>query len=52
MNSANTMKAIFLTAATLICAVGCGLWPGRSDVPSDPIDLAIRSEPKEWSDAS
>ena len=35
------MKAIFLTAATLVCAVGCGLWPGVSDAPSDPIEFAI-----------
>ena len=36
-----TRKAVFLTAAMLVCAVGCGLWPGGSDVPSDPIEFAI-----------
>ena len=41
VNSANAMKAIFLTAATLVCAVGCGLWPGGSDAPSDSIEFAI-----------
>ena len=40
-NTMNAMKAIFLTAATLVCAVGCGLWPGGSDIPSDPIEFTI-----------
>ncbi len=50
----NAMKAIFLTAATLVCAVGCGLWPGGSDVPSDPIEFAIHlatlGREKNWED--
>lgn len=41
MNRANILKSIFLAAAILVCAVGCGLWPGGSDVPSDPIEFAI-----------
>ena len=41
MNIVNTMKALFLVAMTLVCAVGCGLWPGGSDGPSDPIEFAI-----------
>ena len=36
-----TTKAVILTAATLVCAVGYGLWPGGSDVPSDPVEFAI-----------
>ena len=35
------MKAIFLTATILVCAVGCGLWTGGSDASSDPIEFAI-----------
>ena len=35
------MKAIFLTFAIAVCAVGCGLWPAGSDAPSDPIEFAI-----------
>ena len=34
-------KAVFLTAAMLICAVSCGLWPGGPDVPTDPVEFAI-----------
>ena len=41
MNSANAMKSIFLTTAILMFAVGCGLWPGGHDAPSDPIEFAI-----------
>ena len=41
MNSANTLKTLFLAAIILVCAVGCGLWPGGSDTPSDPVEFAI-----------
>ena len=37
----NAAKSVFLAAAILVCAVGCGLWPGGSDAPSDPIEFAI-----------
>ena len=37
-------KAVFLTAAILVCAVGCGLWPSGSDGTSDPIEFAIHLE--------
>ena len=40
-NTMNAMKSIFLAAVILVCAVGCGLWPGGSEVPSDPIEFAI-----------
>ena len=36
-----TRKAVFLTAATLARAIGCGLWPSGSDAPSDPIEFPI-----------
>ena len=34
----NAMKAIFLTAAILVCTVGCGLWPSAAlgDFPESP----------------
>ena len=48
----NATKAVILTALTLVCAVGCGLWPGGSDVPSDPIEFAIHlsalGREKDW----
>lgn len=48
----NAAKAVFLTAAMLVCAVGCGLWPGGSDAPSDPIEFAIHlatlGRDKDW----
>ena len=37
----NATKSVLLAAAILLCAVGCGSWPGGSDVPSDPIEFAI-----------
>ena len=37
----NAAKSVFLAAVTLMCAVGCGLWPSGPDAPSDPIEFAI-----------
>ncbi len=36
MNSASSMKAIFLAAVMLVCAAGCGLWSDSGPPPELP----------------